>query len=271
MIEFQLFDNLLHFVEEFYELLKSDWKKFKLFIKENKDYVIWLCIAIITLQFVDIMSLGSSWNRYCIKNNIQIGGAGGMPSLNEIKKSASSATSGSSSKLSGASAPSSGSSSKKGAAAAAASDPSSKPTEKPKLTKQEKKDKKAKDKVDKKEKKVQDKKDKTEKKAKDKTEAEQKKKAEDEEKKKEEGDKDNGDDKDKKKSMKDKLKSSAGQHGLSGPVLGNLDGVFNAVGGMFTFAAFILLIIGIMSLPVLIFLVLTYTIIKLIAGKLALY
>ena len=71
--------------------------------------------------------------------------------------------------------------------------------------------------------------------------------------------------------LKGQVQKSAGQHGMAGPVLGNLDGIFGAVGGMFTFAAVILIFFGILSLPVLIFLVITYCIVKKIVGKLALY
>ena len=36
MIEFEFCDNLIDFIEELNELLKEDWRKFKIFIKENK-------------------------------------------------------------------------------------------------------------------------------------------------------------------------------------------------------------------------------------------
>ena len=78
MIEFNLFDNLIEFTNELLELLKHDWNNFKLFIKENKNYMKWLIIALITLQFtdiIDILNLGHSWNRYCKTNNIQSGGS----------------------------------------------------------------------------------------------------------------------------------------------------------------------------------------------------
>ena len=68
MIEFDFFDNISEFLEELKELLEEDWRKCKLFIKENKKYILWLFITLITLQFTDIFSLGSSWNNYCKKN-----------------------------------------------------------------------------------------------------------------------------------------------------------------------------------------------------------
>jgi hypothetical protein len=46
------------------------------------------------------------------------------------------------------------------------------------------------------------------------------------------------------------------------PVFGNLDKIFGAVSGMFMVIAFICLIVGIISLPVVIFIVITYCILK---------
>ena len=213
MIEFEFFDNLIDFIKELYELLKEDWVKFNLFIKENKKNVIWCLIAFITLQFTDVMSLGSSWDKYCKKNNIQKGGSSGTA-------------------------------------------PDTADTAEPEMTKnQKKKEKEVKQKADfnAAKQKILDKK-------------EAKKTAEGE---------DSVKSVDKKLGFFNKLKGqvqkSAGQHGMAGPVLGNLDGIFGAVGGMFTFAAVILIFFGILSLPVLIFLVITYCIVKKIVGKLALY
>ena len=198
MIEFDFFDNLIDFIEELYELLKEDWEKFKLFIKENKTYVIWFFIALITLQITDLMSLGSSWDRYCKKNNIQKGGGNESAEPEEEKSDR----------------------------------------------------KKQKDLL-------------LEKAA---LKKEAKKAAEGE---------DSVKGIDKKLSffnkLKGKVQTGVGQHGLAGPVLGNLDGIFGAVGGMFTLAATILIFFGILSLPVLIFLVITYCVIKMLVGKLALY
>jgi len=251
MIEFEFFDNLLDFIEELYELLKEDWRKFKVFYKENKDYLIWLFIGLITLKFTDLMSLGSSWNKYCKKNNIQTGGANESP----IK--------------------------------APTEAPTETPTEKPKPPEvpktpeeQAKADKDAKkkekrDSVDAAKKKIVDKKaDKKQEKA-DKAAGIDPKAP----KSNDGGPGKDGEDSvkgiDKKlgffNKLKGKLKTSAGQHGMAGPVLGNLDGIFGAVGGMFTFVAFILVLLGILSLPVLIFLVITYCIIKKIVGHFALY
>ena len=79
-----IYDELSSFSVELVELLKEDWQKFKLFIKKNKNYCLWILILFITLQFTDLLNLGASWNSYCRKNegktnhtHMQIGGDGG--------------------------------------------------------------------------------------------------------------------------------------------------------------------------------------------------
>ncbi len=52
------------------------------------------------------------------------------------------------------------------------------------------------------------------------------------------------------------------------PILGNLDKIGGATSGLFTIILFILVVIGILSLPVLILIVITYTIIKHLLSKL---
>ena len=71
MIEFSFFDNLIEFLDELYELLKEDWLKFKLFVKENKKNLIWIFFALITLQFTSILNIGNSCNKYYKNKNIQ--------------------------------------------------------------------------------------------------------------------------------------------------------------------------------------------------------
>jgi hypothetical protein len=72
-------DSFVDFIYELIELLKEDWKKIKHFISENGKYVFWLFIAIITLQFTDIMNIGASWNKYNkhTHNTTQKGGGNG--------------------------------------------------------------------------------------------------------------------------------------------------------------------------------------------------
>ena len=239
MIEFDFFENILEFIEEFYELLKEDWRKFKLFVKENKEYIIWLFIALITLQFTDVMSLGSSWNRYCKKNNIQIGGSNAGPGPEPEKHTNAG-------------------------------------PEPPKvLSPEEAKAEKKKQKQDATDAKKTDKQKKKDDKQAKKDVKSSEKQAKKDAKASHDGPEDSAKSVNKKLGMFDKLKGKAkagvGKHGMSGPILGNLDGIFGALEGMFAFAALILIIIGILSLPVLIFIVITYSIIKKIASNLALF
>jgi hypothetical protein len=80
MYSFTLIDELGDFANELIYLIKQDWEKFKLFVKEYKKYVFWVVVLLITMQFTDLMSLGSSWDKYCskngIQNRIQTGGGG---------------------------------------------------------------------------------------------------------------------------------------------------------------------------------------------------
>lgn len=237
MIEFTFFDNLIEFLDDLYELLKEDWIKFKKFVKENKNYLIWLFIAIITLQFTDILSLGSSWNKYCKKNNIQNGGANESAPV---------------------------------PASAPSTDPAT--SDSPEATKElspteEKAAKKAS-----KKKSIEEAKKKLLDKAED-------KKAKKDGKNSKTGEGEDGEESvksiDKKLSFFNKLKGKIqgvpGKPGLAGPIFGNMEGIFNAVGGMFTLAAVILVFIGIISLPVLIFIVITYCVIKKMVGKFVIF
>jgi uncharacterized membrane protein len=202
MIKFIFFDNLLDFIYELIELLKEDWKKFKLFVKEHKKNLIWLFIALITLQVTDLINIGNTCNKYYKKQNKQIqnGGSGeGAAAAPPTKAPAASAD---------AAAP-------KDAAAAGAE------------------------------------------------EAKEKKPAADSETKNVQKKLDLFNEL---KGKKDKL----AKNGLAGPVFSNLEGIFGAVGGIFSLLMVILTIIGILSLPVLIFIIITYCIIKKILGHLAL-
>lgn len=53
------------------------------------------------------------------------------------------------------------------------------------------------------------------------------------------------------------------------PVFGNLDKIFNMTQGMFALVMFILVIVGVLSLPVIIFIIITYCIIKNLCSRLA--
>ena len=212
MVELSFFNNIKDFIDELYELLKEDWKKFKTFVKENKNYIIWSIIAIMTLQITDIMKIGSSFNIYCKNNNIQYGGssASAPPPLPPPRVNR-----------------------------------TTKPVETPKQTDAPKQ-------LD------------TPKPDAPKPDAGG-----------EEGGENETKDVQKKldlfNKLKGRVKDSAGKHGMMGPVFNNLDGIFGALEGIFTLVAVILIIIGIISLPIFIFLIITYCIIKYLVGKLLLF
>ena len=89
MSSFTLIDELVDFANELIYLIKQDWEKFKLFIKEYKKYVFWVVVLLITMQFTDLMSLGSSWDKYCSKTGIQTGiqtGGGGEAYVPQSEK-----------------------------------------------------------------------------------------------------------------------------------------------------------------------------------------
>ncbi len=208
MVNFIFFDNLIEFLNDLYELLKEDWKKFKLFINENKKNLIWLFIALITLQITDLISFGNSCNKYYKKQNEQIqkGGAASAP---------------------------------------AAAAPQLSPTE---LKAQKKAVSDSK--VEAHKKKLLEKK--ADKKAKKATESQNVQK--------------NLDLVNELKGKTDKIS----KNGIAGPLFGNLGGVFDSLGAIFSIFAILLTIVGVFSLPVLIFIIITYCIIKKVLGHLAL-
>ena len=232
MIEFAFFDNLIEFLDELYELLKEDWLKFKLFVKENKKNLIWIFFALITLQFTNILNIGNSCNKYYKNKNIQ---------TIDHQKGGSNAVAGPSAGPSGDAA---------GAAAPAAADAG--PMTKEAFKAKEKAEKTAK--IDAAKKKIVEKK-------------EAKKTAK-------EGDSESKNvqkNLDLFNQLKGKVSNAAGQHGLAGPIFGNLEGVMGGVTGLFTVFATLLVVFGILSLPVLIFIIITYCIIKMIVGKIAVF
>tara|TARA_B100000575_G_scaffold58536_4_gene44253 strand:- start:3936 stop:4628 length:693 start_codon:yes stop_codon:yes gene_type:complete len=50
------------------EHLEDDFKKFKKFIKEKKNYIFWIIVMFITIQFTDVLSLGASWDEMVKQN-----------------------------------------------------------------------------------------------------------------------------------------------------------------------------------------------------------
>lgn len=72
-----LIDDIIEVTDELIILMKQDWENFKKFVKEYKTYIYWIVVLIITMQFTDLMSLGASWDRICKKNAIKQSGGGG--------------------------------------------------------------------------------------------------------------------------------------------------------------------------------------------------
>jgi hypothetical protein len=239
MINFILFDNLLDFINELIELLKEDWKKFKLFVKENKKNLIWLFIALITLQFTDLINIGNSCNKYYKRKNeeIQNGGSGSPPgpgpvvTTPEAQTAPAGPSKGQRRRARRAAAKAAGAAGAgPGAAGAGPGASGAGPGAAGADTKG--KDKKPAKSGDNESKNVQK----------------------------------NIDLFKKLKGEKDKL----AKNGMAGPVFSNLDGIFGAVGGIFTLVITILTILGILSLPVLIFIIITYCIVKKLLNHLAL-
>ena len=89
-----LYDEFILFIEDLIELLKQDWIKTKKFFKENTKYTFWIIILFITMQFTDIITLGKSWEIYCKKNGIQMGGSGESATTTATATAAPSASTG---------------------------------------------------------------------------------------------------------------------------------------------------------------------------------
>ena len=77
-IKSSVWDEFKEFYNELWDLLKIDLYNSYLFITENKNYLVCAIILAILLQFADINNLGTSFEKFCNKNNIQSGGDGEM-------------------------------------------------------------------------------------------------------------------------------------------------------------------------------------------------
>lgn len=192
-------NNITEFIDELIKLLKEDWKKFKHFYNENSNYIFYLFIALVTMQFTDIMRLGSSWNRYSKKNNIQTGGANQSLTSETIEQKTLNPVEAYKQKKYGEI-------KNKRKSKELASQTASDAGIKKKLNLFQR--------------------------------------------------------------LKGRVNRSAGAQGLAGPVFNNIDGIINALGGVFTIIGLILVVVGVLSLPILIFLIITYYILKTILGKL---
>jgi hypothetical protein len=254
MSSFTLIEDLIDFTNELIYLIKQDWEKFKIFVKEYKKYVFWIIVLLITMQFTDLMSIGSSWEKYCKQNGINSNG--NSVSNDNIQKGGSSAITAA---IADAAAPVEASLSATDSAAAKAK------------LKQEKTDAKTAKKTAKKEasqekayaKKLNKnmmrnayndnksaKKDDIKKKAKQLLANESGSESKDI---------------DKKLSWFKNFKANLGNG--AGPVFGNIDRILKYTEAMFVILTSILIVVGVLSLPVLIFLIITYCVIKMMVGK----
>ena len=276
-------DEFIEFWEELKELLYTDFHNSYLFLIENKNYFICTLILAILLQFTSISTLGASFDRYCnktintVRNGIrQVGGGGETPGqpteqptgqvlqYAEIKKQ----------------------------------EEEQKQSEKDKKKQQELAKEKAQEKadylekkekndkfqkmteteqqeyLDKKSKKFDEKSEKKQK-AKDKAVAmETSKEAYDAAQKEKQAHEEESKANQQRISFFENIKNKfgkgskwGGQYGALGPVFGNMEKIFDAVKTVFYVFAIILTIAGVLSIPVLIFLVITYMVFKFMLGK----
>jgi hypothetical protein len=71
----EIIDKICEFIDELVELMQEDWERFKKFVKEYKNYVFWFFVLLITMQFTDIITLGKYVEKMCNENmKIQKGG-----------------------------------------------------------------------------------------------------------------------------------------------------------------------------------------------------
>ena len=249
-----IIDELIEFAEELTLLIKQDWEKSKQFIKKHKTYFFWILALFVSMQFTDILSLGKSWDIYCKKHNIQSGGGNTnapppLPPPRVNRSSKPKGADGESSK--GADVESSkgadGESSKgaDGESSKGADGESSKGADG------------------------------------------ESQKGTDGAKQGEEGSKGTGAGAGSPTSAGQPQRMRTRSQGLMGqsrigrsqsrfartmrrnPVFGNLDKIFNMTQGMFALVMFILVIVGVLSLPVIIFIIITYCIIKNLCSRLA--
>ena len=55
-------------IDEIYQEMKEDFKKGKEYAYQYRKTIFWIFMAFITMQFTDILSLGSSWHNICQQN-----------------------------------------------------------------------------------------------------------------------------------------------------------------------------------------------------------
>lgn len=238
-----IWEELKEFWDELVDLLYTDLRNSYLFLTENKNYFMCAVILAILLQFTSVSNLGTSFDKYCNKtiNHIkQSGGGEGTPESNASQKVQEYAD-----------------------------------------YKKMKKDQKAQKKADKKAEKEASLTDeqKASKDAKKKGKSlfaaqQSSKNSYKSETKKRQAQEDESKANQKRIGFFENIKNKFGKgsswgglYGTLGPVFGNMEKIFDSVKTIFYIAAIILTIVGVLSLPVLIFLIITYMVFKAMIGK----
>lgn len=72
---FEFIDEINNFIYKLSELIKDDWNKTKHFIKTYQTHILWLIILISFIEYVGIMNLSSIVGQPYKNNNKQHGGA----------------------------------------------------------------------------------------------------------------------------------------------------------------------------------------------------
>jgi hypothetical protein len=73
LTKLSVWNEFKEFYTELWDLLKIDLHNSYLFLTENKNYLVCAIILAFLLQFVDINNLGTSFEKFCNKNNINVG------------------------------------------------------------------------------------------------------------------------------------------------------------------------------------------------------
>jgi hypothetical protein len=253
-LDYNLWDEFLDFYYQLKDMIYEDFRNSYLFLKSNKNYVVTAVILTFLLQFSSISNLGVSFDKYCSKTDVkkQMGGASPpveLRTFQEVGKERANAERESKKQA-------------KQQKEAAAQQASIDKNIKKGLTRDQAIDK-AQKKLDKKQKARDD--------------AAMSKGKRQVKLAFTEGEKESRQQEQLMKANKERLsffeglkKKFGGKslgNTLGGPLFGNMDLIFDSVKHIFYIISIILTIAGIISLPVMIFLIITYTIMKAMVAK----
>lgn len=77
---FECFGDFKEFINELIILLKKDYEEFKKFLKEQKQLIIFIIMAFISLQFTNVLDICQSFEKYYKKRSLNMqGGANATP------------------------------------------------------------------------------------------------------------------------------------------------------------------------------------------------